>query len=80
MRQRITKGLLFWKYEWYSICSVHYNHNEHCKMCTSGGWVHCWSHIVSSLIYKLFPKLWIWYMNLPHRKRKFFNDLNKGMK
>jgi len=75
-RQMKTKGKFFWKYKWYSICSMHYNHDPNCNMCNCGTWTNVWTHAIGSVIYKLFPSLWRWYMNLPFNKRNFLKRLN----
>ncbi len=67
-----TKGKLWWKYRWISICSIHGFEGTQieCNMCQTGIWSNLWISKISSLIYKLFPKLWIWYMNRPNSKAR----------
>ena len=60
----LVRGKLWWKEEWYSICSMHGgNHQEDCNMCNTGNWVNVWMHNIGSIIYKLFPNLWRWWVN-----------------
>lgn len=58
-----TKGMLFWKKEWYSICSKHKNHKEDCLRCNTGYWINTWMNRVSNFIFKNFPDLWRWWVN-----------------
>jgi hypothetical protein len=43
------KGLK--KQEWHSICSIHTEYNENCKMCNTGRWINVWKMKFNSLIY-----------------------------
>ena len=64
---RITRGKLWWKEEWYSICSMHGGiHLKDCHMCNAGGWYNVWEHNFQVVLYRISHKLWIWYIN---RKR-----------
>lgn len=58
-----TKGWGPWKQTWFSICSMHYYHDDTCNMCTIGSWYNDYRHFVSSLIFKVAPKFWIWWVN-----------------
>ena len=66
-----TKGKYFWKKEWYSICSIHHQHNEKCEMCNTGNWHNVLlGNILNFLYYKIniFYKIWqLW--------QKFFGKL-----
>ena len=55
------KGLK--KEVWFSFCSAHYHYNKDCKLCNSGNWHNLLGHKISSLIYKISPKLWGWLIN-----------------
>lgn len=58
MKRQITRGKLWYKYTWFSICSVHYFYDGNCKMCNTGSWVNDWKNYIDSIIYKISPKLW----------------------
>ena len=51
-------------YEWYSFCSAHQLYSKDCKTCQSGNWHNVWKLHLSSLIYKISPKFWMWLFNL----------------
>lgn len=53
-----SKGWGPWKCEWYSICSMHYFHDEFCSMCQAGSWRNCYKHIIESHIFDKNPDLW----------------------
>jgi len=60
----ISKGKLFWKKEWYSICSRHYIYNRNCNLCQTGSWRNVWVAWFDGWFYKKFkfyvPKsIWI---------------------
>jgi hypothetical protein len=57
-----TKGKLFWKKEWYSICSIHRQYKEDCGMCNTGHYVNVWMNKISNFIFRNFPELWRWYV------------------
>lgn len=69
-RTKGTKGSLFWKQRWFSICSMHYKYKEDCHICNTGGWTNVWQWKIGSLIYKLTPNLWKWWMNRPNSKAR----------
>jgi hypothetical protein len=58
-----SKGWGPWKYEWYSLRSIHHFHNESCGLCQSGGWINCYKHIIVNFIYKREPNLWYRWAN-----------------
>lgn len=59
----MTNGWGPFKRRWYSYCSAHQKFSDACNMCASGRWHNCWKTAVSGLIFKLFPSLWIWWVN-----------------
>jgi hypothetical protein len=59
----MKRGFLFWREEWYSICSAHIEHNPECENCKIGRWVNVIGHFFDSLIYKIEPDFWRWYTN-----------------
>jgi len=76
-RKKTVRGKFFWKYEWYSICSVHYNHDPNCNMCTTGHWVNVWGHFFSGIVYKICPPIWRFFINLPPKKKNFWDNFDK---
>lgn len=67
-RRKPTKGYLFWRCEWYSICSVHFHHNPQCHMCTTGKWVNVTAGFFNHLHYKWFPAHWVKWANRNNKK------------
>lgn len=67
-----TKGHLWWKKWWASICSMHglEGPQVECNMCQSGTWVNVWGNKTSGIIHYMFPVLWIWWMNRPNSKAR----------
>ena len=63
------KGKFFWKKRWFSICSMHWDHDENCNMCNTGTWSNVWLSKISAWFFEHFPKLWIWYVNLNKYQR-----------
>lgn len=62
-----TRGWGPWGQEWYSICSKHMMHRHaDCGLCQKGRWVNVWATTCSSVVYRLAPKLWIWWANRPN--------------
>ena len=55
----ISRGKYWYKYEWYSICSVHREYNKDCKICNTGSWVNVWKNYIDNIIYDISPKLWV---------------------
>lgn len=56
-------GKLWWKYRWFSFCSRHQIYDKDCNICQSGAWTNVWKWRIGGLIYDIFPKFWIWYVN-----------------
>jgi hypothetical protein len=57
------RGRGIFKEQWYSICSEHGVASKNCIRCECGHWTNiCWQKITYSL-YKLFPKVWVWWVN-----------------
>lgn len=76
-RYTLSRGKFFRRQEWYSICSMHHNHNSECNMCTTGHWVNVYKHFFSGILYKLCPPLWRYFANLPRKKENFFDNFEK---
>ena len=70
-----SKGKLFWRSEWYSICSMHYEYNKDCRACNAGSWENVILTKISSFVFDHFPNLWIIWAN-----RKYFNKHKKLIK
>lgn len=70
-----TKGCGPWKYEWYSVCSVHHptRQNDDCIKCNTGRWINTWKLACGHVIFDNFPALWIWWAN--RNKPKMTDDL-----
>lgn len=54
-----------WKKRWYSICSQHRHIAKNCDICLCGSYKNVWKVMISGMIFKLYPKLWIWWVNRP---------------
>lgn len=67
-----TKGWGPWRYNWFSICSMHYEFSHECKLCKTGSWTNHWKWKVGGWIYKIFPGLWRWWVNLKFNKWRIF--------
>lgn len=82
-RMRIDGGLptIGWgpfRYQWYSICSGHYNFDADCDRCIAGSWSNCWAHKVGHFVYENEPEVWRWWVNRPsltEAGRKLFMKL-----
>lgn len=70
----LTKGKYFWKKSWYSICSMHREHDETCNICKSGTWENNWLVVIDGFIHDHCYKLWYWNAN---RKPKKFMKYKK---
>jgi hypothetical protein len=55
---KITIGKLWWKKDWYSICSMHRKYREDCLRCNTGEYINRWKHNISSFIFDNFPAFW----------------------
>lgn len=72
-----SRGHLFWKQEWYSICSMHHDYKEDCHICNAGTWENIILIKISGWFHDHFYKLWFWYVNLPINIIRVKNKLNK---
>lgn len=50
-------------YRWFSICSAHFEYNKDCVCCNVGTWTFMPTHYIGSLVFKLSPGFWRWWMN-----------------
>lgn len=57
------KGKLWWRSTWVSICSAHQTRDSTCRICKCGTYRNVWSGAISSFIFRLTPKLWVWWTN-----------------
>jgi hypothetical protein len=55
-----------WKEQWFSICSMHFKHDEGCAMCNTGAWTNIFRWKIGKIIFKIAPNVWIWWMNRPN--------------
>lgn len=53
-----TRGMLWWKEGWYSICSAHYHHDPQCNLCTKGVWLNSWQLKYNQILFKIDKGLW----------------------
>lgn len=79
-RKRRTRGWWLFKEQWSSICSRHYEYNPNCHLCNAGDWTNVPALWFSSLVFKLCPSLWRWWVNRPNsaarkRLKKLFPNL-----
>jgi len=58
-----TRGKGFKKEMWFSICSRHFIYDENCDLCKKGCWRNAYNYKLSSIFYKIFPRLWCWAVN-----------------
>lgn len=76
-----THGMLWWKKRWMSFCSRHFKYDDACNACNAGSWQTNGNKFVSGLVYKISPKVWMWWMNRPNSKaRKLIEDNFPNMK
>lgn len=74
----ISRGKYWYKYHWYSICSIHRDYNKECRMCNAGHWVNVWRNYIDNIIYKISPKLWRKGFNISTTvKSKNFDHVSK---
>lgn len=64
-----TRGWLFWKQEWYSICSAHLRHDPTCPRCTTGTWINVWGGAIMSFFHNYIYWFWYWIVNLNKNKK-----------
>lgn len=69
----MERGPWYNRSRWYSICSAHQNHDPECKLCQIGDWRNENKLKISSLVYKISPKIWIWWVN---RKPLSFKNIH----
>ena len=58
-----SRGRLWWREEWYSICSAHAEPAEGCEACSYGTWVNVIDASISKFFYRHSPRLWTWWAN-----------------
>jgi len=63
MKSLPSKGHLFWRKEFYSMCSKHQINNPDCSLCKNGRWCNVWKQHVSHIIFMIAPELWRWWVN-----------------
>ena len=60
------KGHLWWRKEWYSICSAHIEPDPICRSCHHGSYVNVWGNAISRFVFWLCPSAWRWWANRSH--------------
>ena len=60
-----SRGKWFWREEFYSICSAHYEPKEGCILCETGHWYNVWLLKCSRFVWTRWPRLWIIWANRP---------------
>lgn len=73
---KMTKGWGPWRYEWYSICSMHWQNIDSCGMCNAGAWQNAWRVKFGQIVFALAPDLWRWWANRPAGKEAFIKKIN----
>ena len=53
---------------WYSLCSKHQTYDPDCDTCKQGEWVNDIGHLLSYLLWKALPRVWLWWQNRKHTK------------
>ena len=61
-----TRGWGPFRYDWFSICSRHQDHDPSCILCKQGSWMNHWKWLIGQLIYLISPPLWMWWVNRKH--------------
>lgn len=61
-----TKDKWLNKKEWISFCSIHQEYQKDCDICNTGMWINVYWNKFDKLMWSLFPKLWLWYVNKNH--------------
>lgn len=65
-RQRQPRrGRFPFRRTWYSICSMHYYHDESCDLCKTGDWSNDVRHWLGGRVFRYCPRLWRWWVNRP---------------
>ena len=49
----MTRGKLWWKDEWYSLCSAHQEYDKDCEICQHGRWTNVWKLEISKIYYRI---------------------------
>lgn len=56
-----SRGRLWWREEWYSICSAHRQTDDSCSACSHGVWVNVVDAAITKFFYRHSPRLWTWW-------------------
>lgn len=67
MRSRGTWPLVE---DWYSVCSIHREYREGCRLCVVGSWRYRLVQKADSLLYSVSPRLWRLWANRPAGRRR----------
>ena len=68
------RGKFIFKEQWYSLCGIHFIHDDNCTLCNSGSWQNVFIGKISSFFYKTMPKVWIFLVNFSFGKKKNFSN------
>jgi len=71
-----SRGRGLFREEYYSICSAHQEFNQECSTCKIGSWHNVWLGVANSVLFKVWPALWIWNANRPKNKTKWLKSIN----
>lgn len=67
------RGRFLFKEQWYSICSMHANHDDDCELCNTGTWKNIYMSVFSSFVFKHFPKFWVFWVNFNFFHKNRYN-------
>lgn len=59
----MIRGRGLFRERWYSICSIHQEHDPTCDLCVCGMWHNVWAQRIDSLICRFAYPLWYWLHN-----------------
>jgi hypothetical protein len=52
-----------WRKVWFSVCSAHREPLMRCECCRRGGYLNAWRYRMSRIIYRVVPRVWLWWVN-----------------
>jgi len=76
MKKLPSKGWGPWRREFYSLYSNPKSQEEDINH-EFGVWHNVWLGKISSIVYKVSPKFWVWTINLPPLRYRILKDLKK---
>ncbi len=69
IKRQKERGRFLFKEQWYSICSMHFAHNETCTLCNTGHWRNVFVGKITSFVYKVAPSVWRFWANFSFKKK-----------